>query len=70
MEETKEGSKDYEYCFIVYDDEGVKKEKKAHVRKDDNGVSIKLSIDSTAFFIPYNRVYKIKKATEVENGQR
>ena len=61
----KKEEKKYEYKFIIYeDDDGTIKYKSAYICKDISGVEIKFSKDSSSFWIPNDKIKKIKEVRE------
>lgn len=52
---------EFEKKFIIYyDDDDVIKKKVAWIRFENGGVTIKAELDGNPFWIPINRVLKIK----------
>jgi len=61
----------YELCFIFYlDDRDERKEKTAFVFRDTNGVWIKFTQEMEAFFVPYQRVLKIKPSKQEREEEK
>lgn len=59
-----------ESWILYYDDDDTKKSKVALISKEMGGVTIKITADGTPFFIPYNRVLKIKPRTPQKEDDR
>ena len=60
---------DWEELFIVYkDDDDSVKSRVAFIQKEQAGVNIKITAEGIPFFLPYNRVLKIKPRTQKDYG--
>jgi len=72
MEKKVQEQRDmWEEVFLIYlDDDSTKKTKVALIQKEVGGITIRITEDGTPFFLPYNRILKIKHRTtkEDDNG--